>query len=102
MSNKIITNAISAVLALGLAGASTASLAETATNTGQEMMLSPPTQGMERCYGVAKAGQNNCGNASHGCAGEATINGGKADWMFLPDGLCNKIVGGSLTPEIKS
>jgi uncharacterized membrane protein len=106
MSNTIISHAISALIALGLAGTSTTSIAESTaestSNGAQEMMLSPPPQGMERCYGVAKAGQNNCGTASHNCAGEATINASRSDWMLLPDGLCKKIVGGNLTPENKS
>jgi uncharacterized membrane protein len=103
MSNNIITNAISAIIALSLAGAGTSSFAESAqASNGQDMMLSPPAQGMERCYGVAKVGQNNCGNANHGCAGEASVSGNKSDWIFVPDGLCKKIVGGSLTPENKS
>lgn len=105
MSNKMIINAVSAVLALGLSSTSLPALAEnmaSSPESGQDMMLSPPPQGMERCYGIAKAGQNNCGNAIHGCSGEATVSGDKSDWMFVPTGLCNKIVGGSLKPEKKS
>ena len=102
MSNKIIANAISAVLAIGLAGTASTSIAETTGAQGSEMMLSPPAQGMERCYGISKAGQNNCGNAIHGCAGEGKVNASKVDWVFVPEGLCKKIVGGSLAPENNS
>lgn len=28
----------------------------------------PAPAGMEKCYGVAKAGQNDCGTSKHGCA----------------------------------
>ena len=34
-------------------------------------------EGMEKCYGVAKAGANDCGNksGSHSCAGQSTVDG---------------------------
>ena len=28
----------------------------------------PAPAGTEKCYGIAKAGQNDCGTAKHGCA----------------------------------
>ena len=91
MSNKIITNAISAVLAMGLT--SFTAQAETVPSP----MQMGAVNGMEKCYGIAKAGQNDCGTASHGCAGESTADGNKAAWMFVPTGVCKKIVGGNIT-----
>ncbi|MCB9989678.1 MAG: DUF2282 domain-containing protein [Rhodospirillales bacterium] len=53
----------------------------------------------EKCYGVAKAGQNDCGvkDGTHSCMHEATIDGDGHEWVMLPKGLCEKLVGGSLT-----
>lgn len=53
----------------------------------------------ERCYGIAKAGQNDCGsaNGSHGCAGEAKVDNDPNEWKFVPKGSCAK-AGGSTTP----
>ena len=51
----------------------------------------------EKCYGIAKVGQNDCQTASHSCAGTSTKDGDKASWMYVPVGTCAKIVGGSLT-----
>lgn len=53
---------------------------------------------MVKCYGVAKAGKNDCGGkgANHACQGHATKNADKYDWIYVPKGLCNKIAGGSL------
>ena len=31
----------------------------------------PQKEGTEKCYGVAKAGKNDCGTAKHACAGMA-------------------------------
>jgi uncharacterized membrane protein len=52
---------------------------------------------MEKCYGVAKAGQNDCA-AGEGttCQGTSTVDGQKNAWIYLPAGLCEKLVGGSL------
>lgn len=53
---------------------------------------------MEKCYGIVKAGKNDCADSKqmHSCAGEAKVNGGKSEWILLPEGLCDRIVGGNL------
>jgi uncharacterized membrane protein len=51
----------------------------------------------EKCYGVAKAGQNDCGTATHGCAGMATADKDPGEWKFVPKGTCEKD-GGKLNP----
>ena len=53
---------------------------------------------MEKCYGVAKAGMNDC-KAGEGttCQGTSTMDGQKNAWVLTPAGLCEKLVGGSLT-----
>lgn len=54
----------------------------------------------EKCYGVVKAGKNSCGSADgkHSCMGQATEDGSAVEWIGLPKGLCDKLVGGSTTP----
>ena len=54
---------------------------------------------VEKCYGIAKAGKNDCASkgASHACAGQATKDGDKTSFVVVPAGTCDKIVGGSLT-----
>jgi uncharacterized membrane protein len=56
--------------------------------------------GMEKCFGVAKAGKNDCA-AGPGttCAGTSTVDGQGNAWMLVPTGTCEKIVGGSLTAK---
>jgi uncharacterized membrane protein len=53
----------------------------------------------EKCYGVAKAGQNDCGAAdgAHGCSGQSKVDKGAADWKFVAKGTCTK-AGGKLAP----
>lgn len=54
--------------------------------------------GMEKCYGVAKAGKNDCASGAHSCAGQATKDFDKASFVYIPAGKCEKLAGGSLTP----
>jgi uncharacterized membrane protein len=53
--------------------------------------------GMEHCYGVAKAGKNDCAAAGHACAGQATKDMDKTSWVSIPVGVCAKLAGGSTT-----
>jgi len=50
----------------------------------------------EKCYGVSKAGKNDCQTASSSCAGTAKRDGQADAWIYVPAGTCDKIVGGSL------
>lgn len=50
----------------------------------------------EKCYGVAKAGKNDCAGAKHACAGQSTVEKSSADYVRLPKGTCDRLVGGSL------
>jgi uncharacterized membrane protein len=54
--------------------------------------------GSEKCYGIAKAGKNDCAAGAHSCAGQGTKNGDKMSYVYLPAGACAKIVGGSMKP----
>ncbi|MEZ4742109.1 MAG: DUF2282 domain-containing protein [Bdellovibrionota bacterium] len=48
-------------------------------------------KGKEKCYGVAKKGQNDCGNGSHGCGGHATKDYDKSEWKYVKAGTCKEI-----------
>jgi uncharacterized membrane protein len=52
---------------------------------------------MEHCYGVAKAGKNDCAAAGHACAGQSSKDMDKASWVAVPAGVCAKLAGGSTT-----
>jgi uncharacterized membrane protein len=54
----------------------------------------------EKCYGVAKAGQNDCANASgtHSCAGQNKVDMSPDEWKYVAKGSCEKM-GGGLTPD---
>ena len=52
----------------------------------------------EKCYGVAKAGKNDCAaGPGTSCAGTSKTDAQADAWILLPAGTCEKLVGGSLT-----
>jgi len=53
----------------------------------------------EKCYGIAKAGKNDCQTANSSCAGTSRRDGQKDAWIYVPAGTCDKLVGGSTQPR---
>ena len=51
--------------------------------------------GKEKCYGVAKKGQNDCGTSKHSCSGEAAADNLPEEWKYVAKGTCEQ-VGGKL------
>ncbi len=60
---------------------------------------SKDTPALEKCYGIAKMGMNDCATATASCASSSTKDKQKDAFLFMPKGLCEKIVGGSLKSE---
>jgi uncharacterized membrane protein len=81
--HKLITTAITTLFALGITSS----------------MGSANAEDMEKCFGVAKAGQNACNTnkSKHACAGHSKIDSDPNDFIPLPKGSCLKI-GGKLEP----
>jgi uncharacterized membrane protein len=53
---------------------------------------------MEKCYGVAKAGKNDCAGGGHACAGQSTKSASPKEFVKLPKGTCERLVNGRTTP----
>jgi uncharacterized membrane protein len=54
----------------------------------------------ETCFGVAKAGKNDCKSSTHICAGKGTADRDPHTFIDLPQGTCAKIVGGALSEPV--
>ncbi|MCG2585648.1 DUF2282 domain-containing protein [Massilia sp. TS11] len=54
----------------------------------------------EKCYGIAKAGQNDCatGDGTHSCAGQSKKDNAPNEWKFVAKGSCEKM-GGKMMAE---
>ena len=59
-----------------------------------------PAYEHEKCYGIAKAGKNDCASTgNNSCGGTSRRDGDKKAWIFVPEGYCERIVGGSKTAQ---
>ncbi len=79
MSHRlIVSSALASVLALGLVG-----------------QVAAQDKGKEKCYGIAKAGQNDCANlaGTHSCAGQAKTDMSPGDWKYVATGTCKDMKG---------
>ena len=72
----IISSALASVMALGLAAPAAA-------------------QEKEKCFGIAKAGQNDCANlsGSHSCAGQSKVDNDPGEWKYVAKGTCKDMKG---------
>ena len=59
-----------------------------------------PSFKAEKCYGIAKAGKNDCASTgNNSCAGLSKANADPRAWLYVPAGYCERIVNGSLKPK---
>ena len=77
----VVSSALASVLALGLAG-----------NVAAQDTAG---KGKEKCFGIAKAGQNDCANlsGSHSCAGQTKADMSPDDWKYVAKGTCKDMKG---------
>ena len=85
---------LSAAAAASLMSLALLAPAHAADDMKKDNMAAPAK---EKCFGVAKAGQNDCASVVgvHSCAGQSKVDMDKTEWKFVPKGTCEKL-GGSL------
>jgi uncharacterized membrane protein len=86
-SQSSLQAAVAGLIALGLSAAVAADPVKAQSGT-------------EKCYGIAKAGQNDCGTAKHACASLGKVDNDGAEWKYVPKGTCEK-AGGKTAAEKK-
>ncbi len=86
-SHLLIASAVAAALTLPYASPSQAGPAP------------KPKFQSEKCFGIAKAGQNDCQTANSSCAGTSKRDSQGDAWIYMPAGACDKVVGGSKEPK---
>jgi uncharacterized membrane protein len=76
-----------------------AMIAAAATSLMSLALLSTPAMaqnaGKEKCFGIAKAGQNDCANlaGTHSCAGQSKVDNDKGEWKYVAKGTCKSMMG---------
>lgn len=76
----VVSSALASALALGLAGLAAAQ---------------DKAPAREKCYGIAKAGQNDCANlaGTHSCAGQSKVDNDPGEWKYVAAGTCKSLNG---------
>jgi uncharacterized membrane protein len=47
----------------------------------------------EKCFGIAKVGQNDCASGVHSCAGQSKVDMDKTEWKYVATGTCKTLKG---------
>lgn len=83
IKNKFITTAALSFMTL-CSNAHAADSSSTTNSTSSANKTLDPNETV-KCYGIAKAGQNDCGDASkkHGCAGRSTVDYDPCEWKAV-------------------
>ncbi len=72
-------------------------IAAAAASLLSTMLVATPAmaQEKEKCYGIAKAGQNDCANlaGTHSCAGQSKVSDDKGEWKYVAKGTCKDMKG---------
>lgn len=89
IDKQVIASVITLMMAGGLISVATTSRADDA-------------QMMERCYGVVKAGKSDCDTNLPSCPDQPIIDADPNYWIYLPKGVCDKIVGGVTKPDVST
>jgi uncharacterized membrane protein len=82
-----------------VASAVAAALAVPLIANGQGGPAPKPKFEAEKCYGIAKAGRNDCQTTNSSCAGTSKRDNQGDAWVYTPKGSCERIVNGSLQPK---
>jgi uncharacterized membrane protein len=81
----------------------TTMIAATATTLMSLALASAPATAAEKekCFGIAKAGQNDCASGVHSCAGQSKVDMGKGEWKYVAKGTCKDMKGMSADEAMK-
>jgi uncharacterized membrane protein len=85
---------------LMIASALAAAITGSALVSAQAAPAPEPAFKAEKCYGIAKAGKNDCASTgANSCAGTSKANADPRAWIYVPAGYCERIVNASMTPK---
>ena len=96
MNRSLATATLAAAMGLALAGTAQAQQqgSKPMTKEQKQTMERMVKNNLEKCYGVAARGKNDCGEGQHSCVGQATHDRDKASFVLVPKGDCQKLAGG--------
>ena len=102
MNRSLVSVALAGAVGLAFAAGATVAVAQ----QGDPHVIAKTEQRMkdghlEKCYGLALAGFNDCATGQHGCAGLSKVNADPDSFILVPEGTCTHFEGGSIVPHHK-
>jgi uncharacterized membrane protein len=97
MNRSFATATLAAALGLALSAPAQAQQKQGGkpmTKEQQMTMERMEKNNLEKCYGVAARGKNDCAEGQHSCVGQAAHDRDKASFVLVPKGDCQKLAGG--------
>jgi uncharacterized membrane protein len=75
-----------------------AAIATAAMHVEAQTNVPRPSYPYEKCYGIVKAGENDCFGLGNSCGSTSRKDHDPQAWIYVPVGTCKKIAGGKLSP----
>ena len=76
-----------------IASSTLASVLALALGQAQAATAASAVKAQEKCFGIAKAVQNDCSTGAHSCAGQAKADKAPDDWNYVAKGTCKSLGG---------
>ena len=87
-NSRILRSAFASLMAAGALAFTASAMADDLDHTKDE-----------KCAGVIKAGKNDCATSKNQCHGHVMTDRDSEAWIYVPKGLCSKIVGAHITAQ---
>ena len=94
MTRSLATATLAAAVGLALAAAAQAQQDKPMTKEQKMTMERMVKNNLEKCYGVAARGKNDCAEGAHSCVGQSTRDRDPESFVLVPKGDCQKLAGG--------
>ena len=99
MNRTLISSTLATAVGVAVAAGGTAAVAQ----QGDPHVIAKTLQRMadghlEKCYGLALGGFNDCATGKHGCAGLSKVDADPDSFILVPEGTCTHFSGGAMVP----
>jgi len=94
MTRSLATATLAAAVGLALAAAAQAQQDKPMTKEQKMTMERMVKNNLEKCYGVAARGKNDCAEGAHSCVGQSSRDRDPESFVLVPKGDCQKLAGG--------
>ena len=94
MTRSFASATLAAAIGLALAAPAQAQQGKPMTKEQKATMDRMVKHNLEKCYGVAARGKNDCAEGAHSCVGQSARDRDPESFVLVPKGDCQKLAGG--------